>query len=112
MSRRSPGRSRKGVHSGTLAAYFYTGTECLWRSVIKIRIKEWLHWGSSLPLHLKMGIFAEENEPSQSETHGYIWSLLSMGYSIIRKLYMIFLVGMGMGLSFRVTKMLSSLGND
>jgi len=58
-----------------------------------------------------MGIFAEENEPFQSETHGYIRSLLSMGYSIIRKLYMI-LVGMGMGLSFRVTKMLSSLGSD
>ena len=80
-------------------------------SAIKIRIKEWLHWGSSLPLHLKMGIFAEENEPFQSETHGYIRSLLSMGYAIIRKLYMI-LVGMGMGLSFRVTKMLSSLGSD
>ena len=81
-------------------------------SEINIRIKERLHWGSSLPLHLKMGIFAEENEPFQSETHGYIRSLLSMGYSIIRKLYMVFLVGMGIRFSFRVTKMLSSLGND
>ena len=81
-------------------------------SKIKLRIKEWLHWGSSLPLHLKMGIFAEENEPFQSETYGYIRSLLSMGYSNIRKLYMVFLVCMGIGLSFRVAKMLSSLGND
>lgn len=68
--------------------------------------------GKQSSIAFKDGIFAEENEPFQSETHGYIRSLLSMGYSIIRKLYMVFLVGMRIRFSFRVTKMLSSLGND
>lgn len=68
--------------------------------------------GSSLPLHLKMVSLLRKMNLSKSETHGYIRSLLSMGYSIIRKLYMVFLVGMRIRFSFRVTKMLSSLGND
>ena len=35
MSRWSPGRSTKGVHSGTPAAYFHTGTGGLGRTLLR-----------------------------------------------------------------------------
>ena len=49
----------------------------------------------------KDGSLCREKTLSQSETHGYIRSLLPTGYSTIRNLYMVFLVGMGIRLSFQ-----------